>query len=140
MSEIRDHRDLEAWCVAMDAVLETYRLSADLPKQETYGLISQMRRAAVSVPSNIAEGQVWGGRAAIRYLTTALGSTAELDTQIEVALRLEYVSADRAADLQKLIISTRRLVHGLRRARRRTLAVSVAVPVGLLLLTVRLFG
>ena len=55
MSEIRDHRDLEAWRVAMDAVLETYRLSADLPKQETYGLISQMRRAAVSVPSNVAK-------------------------------------------------------------------------------------
>ena len=58
MSEIRDHRDLEAWRVAMDAVVETYRLSADFPKPETYGLVSQMRRAAVSVPSNVAEGQV----------------------------------------------------------------------------------
>ena len=56
MSEIRDHRDLEAWRVAMDAVMETYGLSADFPKPETYGLVSQMRRAAVSVPSNVAEG------------------------------------------------------------------------------------
>ena len=139
MSEIRDHRDLEAWRVAMDAVVQTYRLSADLPKPETFGLSSQMRRAAVSVPSNIAEGQVRGGRAAINYLNTALGSIAELDTQVEVALRLGYVSSDRAADLQKLIVSARRLVHGLRRARRRTLAAAVAAPAGLLLLTFRLF-
>jgi four helix bundle protein len=139
MSEIRDHRDLEAWRVAMDAVLETYRMSADFPKAETYGLISQMRRAAVSVPSNIAEGQIRMFRVAINYLNIALGSIAELDTQLEVALRLGYVSSDRAADLQKLIVSERRLVHGLRRARRRTLAAAVAAPAGLLLLTFRLF-
>ena len=140
MSEIRDHRDLEAWRVAMDAVEETYRVSADFPKPEIYGLVSQMRRAAVSVPSNVAEGQVRGGRAAINYLNTALGSIAELDTQLEVALRLGYVSSDRAGTLQKLIVSARRLVHGLRRARRRTLAVSGAAPAGLLLLTFQLFA
>ena len=138
MSEIRDHRDLEAWRVAMDAVLETYRVSADFPKAEIYGLVSQMRRAAVSVPSNIAEGQIRMFRAAINYLNIALGSIAELDTQLEVALRLGYVSSDRLADLQKLIVSERRLVHGLRRARRRTLAAAVAAPAGLLLLTFRL--
>ena len=140
MTEIRDHRDLEAWRVAMEAVVETYRLSADFPKPETYGLVSQMRRAAVSVPSNVAEGQVRGVRAAINYLNTALGSLAELDTQLEVALRLEYLSSDRAADLQKLIVSARRLVHGLRRARRRTLGAAVAAPAGLLLLTFGLFA
>ena len=140
MSEIRDHRDLEAWRVAMDAALESYRLSLDFPKPETYGLVSQMRRAAVSVPSNVAEGQVRGGRAAINYLNMALGSIAELDTQLEVALRLGYVLSDRAAALQKLIVSTRRLIHGLRRARRRTLAASVAVPASLLLLAFRLLA
>jgi four helix bundle protein len=60
MSEIQNHRDLEAWRVAMDAVVETYEVSADFPKEETYGLTAQMRRAAVSVPSNIAEGQAGG--------------------------------------------------------------------------------
>jgi four helix bundle protein len=140
MSEIRDHRDLDAWRVAREAVVETYRVSADFPKPETYGLVSQMRRAAVSVPSNVAEGQVRGVRAAISYLNIALGSLAELDTQLEVALRLEYLSSDRAADLQRLIISARRLVHGLRRARRRTLVAGVAAPAGLLLLTFRLFA
>jgi four helix bundle protein len=140
MSEIRDHRDLEAWKVAMDAVMETYAVSSDFPKSETYGLTGQMRRAAVSVPSNVAEGYVRGGRAEINQLGIALGSIAELDTQLEVGRRLAYVSRDRAAHLQELIISSRRLVNGLRRARRLKVALSVAVPVGLLLLTFRLFA
>jgi four helix bundle protein len=139
MSEIRDHRDLEAWRVAMDGVLETYQLSADFPRTETYGLISQMRRAAVSVPSNIAEGQARKFRAAINHLNIALGSIAELDTQLEVAVRLTYVSRDQASDLQKLIVSGRRLVHGLRRAKRLHLAASLGGPAALMLLTIRLF-
>lgn len=57
MGEIKDYRDLEAWQVAMDAVMKTYALTTGFPKFETYGLSGQMRRAAVSVPSNIAEGQ-----------------------------------------------------------------------------------
>lgn len=92
MTEIRSHRDLEVWRIGMEAVLETYRLSAEFPKSETYGLTSQMRRAAVSVPSNIAEGQARTFRAGINHLSIALGSLAELDTQLEVALRLAYVS------------------------------------------------
>lgn len=139
MSEIRDHRDLEAWRIAMDAVLETYKLSADFPRTETYGLTAQMRRAAVSVPSNIAEGQARKFRAGLNHLSIALGSFAELDTQLELAVRLAYVSAARAADLRKLIDSGRRLLHGLRRAKRRHLGLTVAAPAGLLLLTFRLF-
>ena len=135
MSEIRDHRDLEAWQVAMDAVLETYNVTADLPRTETYGLTAQMRRAVVSVPSNIAEGQARKGRAALNHLSIALGSFAELDTQLEVAIRLAYVSRARAVALQKLIDSGRRLLHGLHRAKRRHLAHSVAAPTGVLLAT-----
>jgi four helix bundle protein len=140
MSDIRDHRGLEAWRLAMDAVMETYTVSSEFPKSETYGLAGQMRRAAVSVPSNVAEGYVRGGRAEINQLGIALGSIAELDTQLEVARRLAYVSPDRAAKLQQLIVSARRLVNGLRRARRLKLGVSVAAPVGLLLLGFRLFA
>ena len=140
MSEVKDHRDLEAWQVAMDAVVETHRLSADFPRTETYGLVGQIRRAAVSVPSNVAEGHVRGGRAEINQLNIALGSIAEMDTQLEVARRLAYVSPDRASDLQELIVSARRLVHGLRRARRLKLGLSVTAPVALLLLAVQLFA
>jgi four helix bundle protein len=137
VSEIRDHRDLEAWRVGMDAVVETYKLSADFPRSETYGLVAQMRRAAVSVPSNIAEGQARQLRAGINHLNIALGSFAELDTQLEVAVRLEYVPLSRAADLQKLIDSGRRLSHGLRRAKRRNLALTAAGSTSLLFLAVR---
>ncbi len=124
----------------MDAVLETYRLSAGFPRTETYGLTAQMRRAAVSGPSNIAEGQARQPRAGINYLSIALGSFAELDTQLEVAVRLAYVSRDQAADLQALLNSSRRLLHGLRRAKRRYLVVSVGGPAALLLLALRLLA
>jgi four helix bundle protein len=121
------------------AITETYNLTADFPKTETYGLTAQMRRAAVSVPSNIAEGQARKFRAAINHLSIALGSIAELDTQLELAVRLTYVSRDRAAQLQKLIVSGRRLAHGLRNAKRRHLAASLGPPAILVLLAIRLF-
>ena len=139
MSEIRDHRDLEAWRIAMDAVEETYKVSADFPRTETYGLSAQMRRAAVWVPSNVAEGQARKLRAGLNHLNIALGSFAELDTQLELAVRLTSLSRAQAETLQKLIDSGRRLLHGLRRAKRRHLALSLGAPVGLLLLTIRLF-
>jgi four helix bundle protein len=139
MSEILNHRDLEAWRVNMDAVLETYRLSDGFPKSETYGLTSQMRRAAVSAPSNIAEGHARMGRAAINHLTIAIGSLAELDTELEVAVRLAYVSRESAGDLLKLIVSGRRLAYGLRRAKRRNLALAVTTPAVLVLLAIRIF-
>jgi four helix bundle protein len=106
MSEIRDHRDLEAWQVGMDVVLKTYALSAAFPKSEMYGLSAQMRRAAVSVPSNIAEGQARRTiRACLNHLGIALGSYAELDTQLEVSRRLAYAIPAEAEDLQRCIDS-----------------------------------
>ena len=140
MSDIKDYRGLEAWQVGMDAVMETYEVSSDFPKAEIYGLAGQMRRAAVSVPSNVAEGYVRGGRAEINQLGIALGSIAVLDTQLEIARRRAYVSTDRAEHLQELIVSSRRLVNGLRRTRRLKVAGAVAAPVVLLLLTFRLFA
>ena len=139
MSEIKDHRDLEAWQVAMDAVMKTYDVTADFPKTEMFGLSSQMRRAAVSGPSNIAEGQAKFGRAGLNHLTIALGSFAELDTQLEVAVRRSYVGPEQAVPLKNLIDSSRRLLHGLRRARRRRLGLSIAGP-ALLVLAIRLFA
>ena len=124
----------------MDATVITYRLSADFPRSETYGLTGQMRRAAVSVPSNIAEGQARRGRAALNHVSIALGSFAELDTQLETAVRLAYLARERAAELQKLIDSGRRLLYGLRRAKRAHLAVSIAGKAGALLLFISLFS
>jgi four helix bundle protein len=89
---IRSYRDLELWQKAMDLVVETYGLTNLLPKSETYGLSSQIRRAAASVPANIAEGH---GREHlgdyVHHLSVANGSLMELETHILVAGRLKYV-------------------------------------------------
>ena len=117
MGTIRSHRDLEAWQYAMDTVVETYRITENFPVSEMYGLRSQMRRAAVSVPSNIAEGQARPVAAAANHCSIALGSLAELDTQVEAAVRLRFLSEDRTREFRRLHESTTRLVAGLRRSK-----------------------
>jgi len=127
MSTIRNHRDLEAWRWALETAIETYKLTDRFPSSETYGLRSQMRRASVSVPSNIAEGQSRPARACLNHLSIALGSLAELDTQVEVALRLKYVTVDDAKELRRVQESTTRLVAGLRRAKRMQITGSTVI-------------
>jgi four helix bundle protein len=93
---IRNFRDLEVWRLGMALVEEVYRLTDNLPAGERYGLSGQMRRAAVSIPSNIAEGHNRDHLGDyLRFLSVAQGSLAELETQIEVASRLGYLSQDR---------------------------------------------
>jgi four helix bundle protein len=117
----------------MDGVCETYKATEALPQKEQYGLQSQMRRAAVSVPCNIAEGQARGGRAAVNHLNIALGSLAELDTQLEAAIRLKYLTAEGVKGLRQILESTTRLTAGLRRAKRLRLVGSAAATTGLFL-------
>lgn len=141
MGEIKDYRDLEAWQVAMDAVMKTYALTTGFPKFETYGLSGQMRRAAVSVPSNIAEGQARRATGAfLNHLGIALGSLAELDTQLEVSFRLEYASLTQTKDFKACIESARRLIHGIRRSQQKRLVVSGAAWAGWIILALRLFA
>jgi len=86
----KSHRDLDVWKRAMDLAEQVYRLTATFPKDELYGLVSQMRRASVSVASNIAEGAARSSRKEFfHYLHTALGSLAELETQAILANRLD---------------------------------------------------
>ncbi|MBQ7453608.1 MAG: four helix bundle protein [Selenomonadaceae bacterium] len=89
----KDHKDLIVWQKSMDLLVEVYRLVKKLPKEETYALSDQMRRAAVSIPSNIAEGR---GRSSekdyLRFLFIARGSSAELETQLLVCVRLDYIN------------------------------------------------
>ncbi len=88
-----NHKDLDAWKEGMELVVDVYKLTELFPKTEQYGLTSQIQRAAVSIPSNIAEGS---GRKSskenIRFLSFALGSLAELETQLLIALRIEYIA------------------------------------------------
>ncbi len=95
----RPHTSLDVWRDAMDLVQAVYALSSPFPDSERYGLTAQMRRSAVSVPSNIAEGAARRSRQEfIRFLSIARGSLSELDTQMEIAIRLDYCVRTRDID------------------------------------------
>jgi len=90
------HRELDVWRSSMDLATAIYSLTKRLPNSERFGLVNQMRRAAVSVPSNIAEGAARGSSADFaRFLLIARGSVAELETQLELTERLELAHVDR---------------------------------------------
>jgi len=111
------HKKLNAWKFAMDLVEITYQITKGLPAQEVYGLCSQMRRAAVSVPSNIAEGATGRTNKEFKhYLTISLGSLSELDTQAELCFRLNYISDAELSMLQNKINQTKSLIIGLRKS------------------------
>ena len=110
--EIRNHKDLEVWKKSMDLVSNVYKMTESFPNRETYGLINQLRRSAVSVPSNIAEGAARSSRKEfIQFLYIALGSLAELETQAIIAGRLEYFNNLNV--LLDDIILVQKLVNGL---------------------------
>lgn len=98
----------------MDLVTSIYRVTESFPKREVYSLTDQIRRAAVSVPSNIAEGQAHYSKAEfVHFLRHASGSLAELETQILLAERLEYTDPTRSEALLKQIIEVGKLLSGL---------------------------
>lgn len=93
---IKNYRDLLVWQKAMDLATEIYRLTNLLPREETYNLSSQMRRAAVSIPSNIAEGQQRKAtKEFINFLSFAKGSNAEIQTQLLLCVRLNYFTENQ---------------------------------------------
>ena len=93
MDDYRPHRELEVWTKAMGFVIEVYRITSKFPKSEIYGLTSQLRRASVSIPSNLAEGAGRkGNKEFMQFLNIAQGSISELDTQLELAYHLEYIN------------------------------------------------
>lgn len=114
MSFRASHRNLLAWQQAMDLVEVVYLETARFPKEEIYGLTSQIKRSAISVPSNIAEGAARNSSRELRhYLGIACGSMAELETQLELAVRLGFLSSDARAVSQlnrvaSLVIALRR--------------------------------
>jgi four helix bundle protein len=135
VSEIRSFRDLDAWKIGMDVVELPYLVTADFPDAERFGLVAQMRRAAVSIPSNVAEGQaVRLPRWALRYVVTAIGSSCEPDTQLEVAVRLRFLTAVQAGELRATIDRVQKLLYGLRREKERRLGLSAASAILLVLL------
>jgi four helix bundle protein len=107
-------KDLIAWQKAMDLVTETYRVTQRFPKYELFGLTGQLRRAAISIPSNIAEGQGQLSKGDFRrFLGHARGSLSELETQILISKNLKYLSEEEATNLIDLITEVGRILNGL---------------------------
>jgi four helix bundle protein len=110
----QNYKDLIAWQKAMDLVNVLYDVTEAFPKHEIYSLTNQMRRAAVSVPSNIAEGQAhYSNREFRHFLRHSRGSLAELETQVLIAQRRNYLSELQAAQLLKRTDEVNRILSGL---------------------------
>ena len=119
MTKITSFRDLVAWQKAMDLADTVYAATENFPARERFGLALQMRRAAVSIPSNLAEGTRHRRPGYLHHVVIALGSHAELDTQCELATRRHFVSKAQQAALEQLLGDVGRLVQALREALRR---------------------
>ncbi|MBI3934169.1 MAG: four helix bundle protein [Acidobacteria bacterium] len=112
----RNYKDLLVWQKAFSLVKATYQLTSGFPPSETYGLTAQMRRAAVSIPSNIAEGQARQSvREFAQFVSHAEGSAAELETQLLIAISLNFCSAAAASDSMEAISEIRKMLSSLRR-------------------------
>ena len=111
---LHSFRDLTVWQKSMDLVVLTYKLSEKFPSEEKFGLTSQMRRAVVSIPSNIAEGRRRGTSKEYRqFLQISYGSGGELETQLEIALRLGYLSNSDYEKADALLHEVMRMLNAL---------------------------
>ena len=118
--QVKDFRDLVTWQRAMDLVPEVYRSVKKLPREETFALAAQIRRASVSIPANIAEGHArQHTREFLQHLSFARGSLAELWTLLAVAVRLAYLKPDEVQALEQRMVEIRRLLAGLVSSLRR---------------------
>jgi four helix bundle protein len=112
--KVKHYQELIVWQKAMNLAEEVYKISRNFPREEIYGLTSQLRRAAISIPSNVAEGQ--GRRTTadfLRHLSIAYGSLLELETQVLIAARLSYLTKEKCQDIMKLAAEVGRLLNGL---------------------------
>ncbi len=117
---VKDYRELIVWQKAMDLVEAVYRTTTRFPKDELYVLTSQMRRAAISIPSNIAEGQARNTtRDFLHFLAIAYGSLKEIETQVLIAERLGYTGNGESRDLVQSTTEVARLISGLANSLRK---------------------
>jgi four helix bundle protein len=114
---VESYRDLIAWQKAMELVESVYKLTSRLPETERFGLVSQLRRAAVSIPSTIAEGHARAStREFVRFLSMARGSLAEVETQAIIVERLGYASSGVVGAILEQCDEQGRLLRGLKKA------------------------
>lgn len=114
---MKSHKDLDVWKKAIDLSADVYRLTSTFPKSEAYGITSQMRRAAVSVASNIAEGAARRtDKDFVHFLHMSLGSASELDTQVEIASRIGLADKEEMQVLQGRVGVISKMLYGLIRS------------------------
>jgi four helix bundle protein len=114
--EVRSHRDLHVWRKGMDLVAECYKLTEAFPARERFGLSSQLQRAAMSVPSNIAEGHARQSTGAfVNHLSIANGSLAEIETLLLITVRLNYTTREAARAVLALNTEVGRMLGALKR-------------------------
>ena len=110
----RSYKDLEVWKLSIELVKEIYRITEKFPPSEIYGLTNQIRRAAVSIPSNIAEGQERNSAKEFRqFLAIALGSVAEIETQLIIAKEIHYLTEAEVEPFMASIDRLRKMTRGL---------------------------
>jgi four helix bundle protein len=120
MATISHFRELRVWQRGMELVVDVYRASANFPRTEIYGLASQLRRAAVSVPSNIAEGHTREStKEYLNHISIAQASLAEVETQLEIAVRLEYLEPAATEMLLQHAVELGKQLYALRDALNR---------------------
>ena len=113
----RPHKKLVTWQKAMELVTEIYRITAAYPKKEEFGIVAQIRRAAISVPSNIAEGLTRKtNKDKMHFLNIAQASLSEIDTQIEISLRLGYITQPDYENAEVRLVEVEKLLSGLTRS------------------------
>jgi four helix bundle protein len=133
-TKIVSFRDLDAWQAAMDLAVAAHEVAAQLPAEQRFELASQIRRAATSVPSNVAEGHAHrSDRSYPRHVRIALGSLWELDTQLELTRRLGLTKKQDLERTRAAIARTGQVLHGLQRALRRRFYQSVATGTSLVM-------
>lgn len=111
---MRTHKDLDVWKHSIELSKEIYLATKRYPKDERYGLTNQMRRAAVSIPSNIAEGAARSGNKEFtKFLYIAVGSASELDTQFEIAKAVKLGDSEQLAQLQARLSTITKMLYGL---------------------------
>lgn len=110
----KPHKKLRGWQIGMEIAQDVYRLTKSFPKEEIYSLTSQMRRCAISIPSNIAEGAARNyTKEFINFLHISSGSLSELDTQLELAKRFQYIEDNEWKKLDQMIQEADRVIIGL---------------------------
>jgi len=120
--EIKSYRELEVWQKSMDLALECYQMTNKFPKSETYGISSQLQRAAISVPANIAEGRSRRHtKEFIQHLSIAYGSLAEVETYVLFAGRLNYITKDQLDRFMLKTAEIGRMINGLQKSLKKNL-------------------